>query len=144
MCLQYVLILTMYGGIVISAENSRSYDDLLFITVASMEYCGFFRVSELCSNLPSDPSKGLKLNHLSVTDNILKVFIQNSKTDQTGEGATIHIPPLRGNPCPIRLLCVFLKARPTTGQAEPLSVHANRSPMTGNCFRKARKTAAAN
>ena len=122
-----------------SAGNSRSYDDLLFITAASMAYCGFLRVSELCGNPPSDPSQGIKLNHLSVTDNILKVFIQNSKTDQTGDGATIHIPPLRRNPCPIRLLCVFLKARPTTGQAEPLFIHANRSPMTGNWFRKALK-----
>ena len=72
----------------IMAENARTKDDIMInvggtkMTISSLCFYGFLRISECLS---------LDLNDVKITDDVLTVFIKQSKTDQDGHGVPVYI-----------------------------------------------------
>lgn len=76
------------------------------------------RVSELVSH--SKTSKfGLQFTDVSISDEVVKIFIRHSKTDQLGKGRWVSLHAFSGSHiCPIKLLASYL------------FIHIDSSPLT--------------
>jgi site-specific recombinase XerC len=129
---RYATLASLYAA----ASTGTSYEDLLFLTAALVMYTGFFRISEVCGKTGTPSRAGIRMKHLSVADGSLVVLLEQSKTDALGEGATVHIKALQGNPCPVQLLKGYLLVRPSTDSEKLVFLHENGAPMSAAWFRQ--------
>ena len=93
---------------------SSTYETKLFSALFTTAFFGFFRVGELVQNSFMIQGHALLFENVKYLPEINSVEIKlfSSKTDQTGRGSIIIIPPSNSNICPVKALKSFLNVRP--------------------------------
>ena len=81
-------------------EGTDSLRSLRFRTMCLLSYSAFLRISELLR---------IKRCHLTLYPDHVTIFLPNSKTDQTGEGTSVHICRTGTETCPINCLQEYLE-----------------------------------
>lgn len=115
---------------------SSQYEAVLFSSAFSLSFHGFLRVGEVALNKPWQSHLVLSYKNVKIVKDkgvdVISVFFQYSKSDQSGKGNSIKVPGDGSCTCPLRLLVRYLEIRPKTeGQ---LFVHFGGSPITRNNF----------
>jgi hypothetical protein len=70
---------------------------------------------------------------------MLNIKIRSSKTDQLGKGVHVHIPPIRGQCCPVRAVQQFVSIRPSCNG--PFFCHFSTQPVSRYQFNAVLKKA---
>ena len=90
----------MLEAIVADAQQSGSLADLRLATACVLGFAGFLRFNELVNLRPSS---------MEVQDDILRIRIERSKTDQLRQGDEVLIARTRSSTCPVALLESYMK-----------------------------------
>lgn len=93
---------------------SSQYESILFSSLFSLAFFGFFRVGELVQNSKITVAHALQVHNICLVpdSNSVRIFVPYSKTDQSGKGCTIQLPSSSSIICPVALLKSFLEVRP--------------------------------
>lgn len=107
---------------------NSSYETLLFQTSFSVAYHGLLRIGEIAvSN--GQMNHIIKIADVSMINNLCKLKVPSSKTDQFGKGWEILLQSNEDrNSCPVVLLNKYMGARPLV--PGPLFCHFSGSPLT--------------
>ena len=89
-----------------------SYEARLFGAAFTLAYHALLRVGELALSKGNSPNKIIQVQHISVQDSAIKLFIKYSKTDQYGLGTTLAIPATSQVSCPVMAMSKYLQIRP--------------------------------
>lgn len=106
------------------------YETMLFSTIFSTAFFGYFRMGELVQNSMHDPGHAIQAGDVTYHKQTNKVLIvlKHSKTDQEGRGATISVTATLQAVCPVRLVLSFMQLRPSIPSA--FFGHISGSPVT--------------
>lgn len=90
----------MLEVIVSEAQRSGSLADLRLATACVLGFAGFLRFNELVNH---------KRSNLEIQDDMLRIHIEHSKTDQLRQGDKVLIAKTGSNICPVALLESYMK-----------------------------------
>ena len=108
-----------------------SYETVLFTAAFTLAFFAFLRISELLGG-GSQVFKGLQSHDVYLTKR-LTIYINRSKTDQSGKGQTVSINPINdASACPVLAMKKYLEIRPS--MYGPLFVHNDRRPLSRRQF----------
>ena len=97
------------------AGSAPSYEERLLWAAAAVCFFGFFRAGEITAPSASafDPSVHLAWGvvYISGDNQVLRVFIKRSKTDQYGRGTEVFIGVTRDELCPIKAVLSYVAVR---------------------------------
>ena len=128
----------------LSLVCKNTFEAVLFKTMFSIAFFGFFRVSELLGQSPSllGGRKGVQREDVKLLLPRAMISLSGSKTDQDGKGQLIVLVNIPSLPdvCPVMLLSKFLEMSP--GTAGSLFIHLDGSPVTRYQFQSVLKKAA--
>ena len=106
------------------------YESLLFASLFSTSYFGFFRVGELVQSTTSSLGHALlacNIKMLSHTD-CLQIYVPHSKVDQQGKGVAINLSSNGSAICPVNNTKAFLAVRPNISGT--FFCHSSGQPVT--------------
>ena len=122
----------------------NSFEAVLFRTMFSVAFFGFFRVSELLGQEPSlrGGRKGIQREDINVLYPQAVIRLAGSKTDQQGKGHMVVLDHVSNHQtiCPVMLLARYLELSP--GSTGSLFVHLDGSEVTRYQFQSVLKKAA--
>ena len=99
-------------------QRDLSYDSLLVWAVATVGFFGFFRSGEITvSSLSAyDPSVSLSWGDVAVTadQQVMRVFLRRSKTDQYGRGTEVFLGATGDEICPVEAVRTNVARRGTS------------------------------
>ena len=100
------------------APRATEYEQIMMWAVCCTAFFGFFRLGELLEATPQS-RVGIKAKDVTV-DNVIEptvisLHLRQSKTDQFGKGADIHLGRTKQDVCPVTALLAYLALR---GNAE--------------------------
>ncbi|XP_069128859.1 integrase/recombinase xerD homolog [Argopecten irradians] len=118
----------------LSSVCSSKYEAELFSAAFTLAFFGFLRVGEFsASSSNGNDTRPLGISDVTIVNSPsrhLKVCIRESKTDQRGHSALLHINSYPNSDiCPVSLLNKYLLIRPNTVNQQ-LFIHRNGSSIT--------------
>lgn len=114
---------------VLPSVCSSVFECRLFTSAFILAFHGMFRVGELTVDSKGNALHTVEIEDICVMNQVLKINIRSSKTDQMGKGTVLEISrvvPDRG--CPVANLQEYLKVRPSI--KGPLFCHFNGKALT--------------
>ncbi|CAJ0946961.1 unnamed protein product [Ranitomeya imitator] len=105
---------------------SSVFESVLLSAAFGIAFFGALRVSELVAPSLQKPG-GLQHNDISFCDGGIRIRIQRSKTDTSGNGVWFPLFSITGPVCPINLVKQYLAVRTIS---QPFFVHFDGSPLT--------------
>lgn len=115
------------------------YEETLFKSMFLTAYFGFFRLSELVLSKSPDVQHAISVDNVSIVSDMLQIFVQSSKTDQTGKGALVQISSVGGEFCPVMAVKQFQLVRPSL--PGPFYCHFSGQPVSRYQFNAVLKKA---
>ena len=112
-----------------------SYEATLFTACCFVAFFGFLRVSEFAAADRPSSKAGLLAEHVSFSSQWVQLLLLDTKADREKKGVRVVIAKRATNPCAVRWLAAYCRARPTTAEAFPLFVTEDGSPMRQSWFR---------
>ena len=85
----------MLEALVKNAQETNSLSDLRLATACLLSFAGFLRFNELVNLRPAD---------ISMEDNMMRIHIVRSKTDQWRQGDEIVVARTNSSTCPVAML----------------------------------------
>lgn len=123
---------------------SNSYEAKLFLSIYTLSFFGFFRISELVGQDKhlQGGRPGLNCEQVKAHHSRLIIHLPRSKTCQSGQGHQIIVEAVHDSMgvCPVLALSRFMLVRPN--KPGPLFIHFNGSPLTRYQFQAVLKKVA--
>ncbi|XP_053386966.1 uncharacterized protein LOC128550923 isoform X1 [Mercenaria mercenaria] len=108
------------------------FEAMLFTAAFSLAYIGLLRISEFTSSNKTTTSGVLKFQDVIIGSNKIRIYLQKSKTDQTGTGTSVDIEISDKNKFCCENIANYIAFRPNTDG--PFFVHFDESPLTSFQF----------
>ncbi|XP_069838462.1 uncharacterized protein [Dendropsophus ebraccatus] len=105
---------------------SSPYESTLFSACFCTAFFGALRVGELLPPSKHKPG-GLLYEDVVVANDVLRIRVRSSKTDQFGRGAWLPIRQVQGSLCPVQQVSDYLALRPAGSH---FFVHVDSTPVT--------------
>ena len=93
------IIVEMLEALVQNTQESDSLSDLRLATACLLSFAGFFRFNELVNLRPLD---------IKIDDNMMRIHIVRSKTDQLRQGDEVIVARTNSATCPVAMLERYL------------------------------------
>ena len=112
------------------ANSSGTLSDLRLITACLLGFSGFLRFNELINLRPCD---------CSITEEMLKIHIRQSKTDQLRQGSEVLIARTGSSTCPVAMLKRYMDRTSTRWNDECFLFRPIQKTKNGETLRQSGK-----